>query len=628
MNKKYLHIAFAVLCGVSGLYSPLLIADYAYDSGSKATSRKLYAVAAALGSNKAKARLGYLLSAGQGGAKDVPGGIKWYEKAAIAGNRSAQYSLSWIYEYEEGIPKNEKEVFKWSKMAADNGDASAQAQVAIMYQNGNVVEKNEGEAINYARKAAEQGESLAQVLLAVALTMGKEGKDLPQAYKWILISKEMPTEDSAGSGINPGDLMLPVIEANLPASQIKEIQDTAHKDAKRILENKEKAEKSEKSNIGRKIMIGTLILGFVVVFVLYFREHLVKLAAMIPSSQMSDSWGNRMRVMVIAGFIVVGAFIAGIWYLQYLKSPQYSLRMTVKAINQHDLTTFNKYVDLDGLLGRIIDQLLAEKRDGKESDAFSRLGEGIAKGFMELAKPKLIELAKESISSYVEKGKSEKETQEKNGSAPTVVGDILNKSLGEKKSFQGIKYVKKEDKIAYVGIPVYREEYDATLVFDLKMRDKGDYWQIAEVTNFAEIMAQIGKLETERLRKINAPIVSAMNNTLSISKDGKLSKRTDSWGLGKYIEISLSFKNSGEKDISSFALVIKYKKQPVLAVIEQNSSKLAAGEKKVLSWKRRLNMFDKNDMDFFNAPFDTSGISLDIQSIKFADGSELKLAEK
>lgn len=628
MNKKYLRITFAMLCVVSAVYLPLVLADYAFDSGSKATSRKLYPIAAALGSNKAKARLGYLLSSGEGGAKDVPGAIKWYEKAAINGNRNAQYSLSWIYIYEKESPKNAQEAFKWAKMAADNGDASSQAQMALMYQNGDGVEKNESEAINYARKAAEQGENTAQMLLALYSVTGKEGKDFPQAYKWLLISKEMPTDGSAGGEVNPGDLMLPTIEANLTASQIKEIQDTAHKEAKRILEDKEKAEKSEKSNVARKVMVGSLILGFVMVFVLYLWEHLARLSAVFASPTMSGSRDNRMRVMFIIGLLVVGAFITGIWYLQYLKSPQYSLRMTVKAINQHDLTTFNKYVDLDGLLGRIIDQLLAEKRDSKDVDAFTRLGAGIAKGFVELAKPKLIELAKESISSYVEKGKLEKETQEKNGSAPTVVGDILNKSLGEKKSFQGIKYVKKEGKIAYVGIPVYLEDYDSTLVFDLKMRDKGDYWQIAEVTNFAEIMAQIEKLETERLRKINAPIVSAMNKTLSISGDGKLSKSADNWGLEKYIEIYLSFNNYGEKDISSFALVIKYKKQPVLSVTEQNSSRLAAGEKKVLSWKRRLNMFDKNDMDFFNAPFDTSGISLDIQSIKFADGSELKLVEK
>jgi hypothetical protein len=41
--------------------------------------------------------------------------------------------------------------------------------------------------------------------------------------------------------------------------------------------------------------------------------------------------------------------------------------------------------------------------------------------------------------------------------------------------FQGVAYVKKEGKIAYIGLKFFQETHNPALTLDLKIRDRGGY---------------------------------------------------------------------------------------------------------------------------------------------------------
>ncbi|MBI5245246.1 MAG: hypothetical protein HY922_16410 [Elusimicrobia bacterium] len=215
------------------------------------------------------------------------------------------------------------------------------------------------------------------------------------------------------------------------------------------------------------------------------------------------SIGPRTKTgLIFAIPIVIGIAVAGIWYWNYTRSPQYSLWVTVKAIKQHDITTFEKYADVDGLISRFMDQIMEQttRNADQATSVWGQIGAALAKGFVGMIKPRMVENAKEQIERYIENGEFENAEKASQGQPPSIpIREVYGNIAGGKNGFKGVQYVKKEGKIAYVGLGFYREDYDKTLVLDLKMRDKGDYRQIAEISNFPDLMKQVNELEAESI---------------------------------------------------------------------------------------------------------------------------------
>jgi len=185
----------------------------------------------------------------------------------------------------------------------------------------------------------------------------------------------------------------------------------------------------------------------------------------------------------------------------------------------------------------------------KPKDKWEQLGESIGKGLVALLKPQLSKIAKQQIAKFVETGTLKEERKKTESSEPDFsLSDIWNKAGGEKAGFQGIEYIKKEGKIAYVGLKFFQKKYNTDLILDLKMRDRGGYWQIAELSNFADYIKRMDELETKRINELNAPIIETMEKTLVIEEIQKRNK-TDDWGIDKKVIFSVQVKNNGEKEI-------------------------------------------------------------------------------
>ncbi len=209
-----------------------------------------------------------------------------------------------------------------------------------------------------------------------------------------------------------------------------------------------------------------------------------------------------MKKIIIVGLVIV--LCGGIFfYWKFTRSPRYSLWQAVKAVKQHDLASFEKYVDVEGMTSNLIDQMLKLGSDkGKVKDEWGQLGEVFAKGLVAFLKPQLVKIAKQQISDYIEKGKfEEKKEGTKTEGIKFSLSDIWSKTRSEKKNFHGIKYVKREGKIVYIGLKLFQEEYNTTLILDLKMRNRGNYWQVAELSNLSEFINEINKLEAEHEKK-------------------------------------------------------------------------------------------------------------------------------
>lgn len=208
--------------------------------------------------------------------------------------------------------------------------------------------------------------------------------------------------------------------------------------------------------------------------------------------------------------------------------------------------------------------------------------------------------------------------------------DLQNKFGNEKNVFKGIAYVRKEGKIAYVGLKLFQEKYDTSLVLELKMRNKGGYWQIAEISNLSEFMRKLDDLETRRIAKLNEPIIEAMRQVL-VLKSLQKSTTSDYWGFDRKVVFRLKFKNNGQKEIDEYKVVLTCKTldgNVLKRLLITDSANIPPGQIGGGVWIVDVNMFSDSDNTLYETPQSNLDISVEVQYIKFTDGSELKLYEK
>lgn len=92
----------------------------------KRQAAEFYEMAAEQGLAMAQWRLGELLEAGHGIAKDEAAAAGWYRKAAEQGHRHAQSALALLLEDGRGLARDDAEAFSWHLAAAEQGLALSQ----------------------------------------------------------------------------------------------------------------------------------------------------------------------------------------------------------------------------------------------------------------------------------------------------------------------------------------------------------------------------------------------------------------------------------------------------------------------------------------------------------------------
>ena len=103
---------------------------------------------------------------------------------------------------------------------------------------------------------------------------------------------------------------------------------------------------------------------------------------------------------VIKLLVVLLALVGVGGYYYWTTTPEYSLQKILTALEEHDVDTFEKHVDIENFVESAIDQFmlqtLSETTDPEKSGLES-LGNLLGAGLMELMKPKLVSFAKKSI---------------------------------------------------------------------------------------------------------------------------------------------------------------------------------------------------------------------------------------
>ena len=222
-------------------------------------------------------------------------------------------------------------------------------------------------------------------------------------------------------------------------------------------------------------------------------------AEQLPVTAPKKNSKLKMFGITLASLVV----IAAAWYFLYFtKTPEYAVNRVRESIVKHDVATFKKHVDLDSLLGRAFEDMIAAliASDPKlANDSFSRsFVEGLAKIF----KGMVVSEGKDGILRYVETGKWERPddpsrpAQGGKSPAPSVKDMTKNTGLNDA-SFKGIAYSKQDGNTANIGAKIFLNKEKREFVLDVKMRKLADgSWQISEISNLKDFI-----LEAEKARK-------------------------------------------------------------------------------------------------------------------------------
>jgi hypothetical protein len=191
--------------------------------------------------------------------------------------------------------------------------------------------------------------------------------------------------------------------------------------------------------------------------------------------------------------LVIGLLGGYLYYRSFLTGPKYSLLQAKEAAQSHNMAEFEKYVNVESLTGSLVDQITAQR------SLISKFipGLGFAKGAMDFLKPQLAKAARNEVQNYVETGNMNVNIA---GKKPLIsLAAIAGAIISDSSKFKGIDYVKEEGDQALVGLKYTQPRYDTTMVLEIKMLDKGDYWQATELTNVGELMKHVMRMEKHRL---------------------------------------------------------------------------------------------------------------------------------
>jgi hypothetical protein len=211
----------------------------------------------------------------------------------------------------------------------------------------------------------------------------------------------------------------------------------------------------------------------------------------------------RMKLF-LAGLVIGVVFAAGMaWYFSYYtRTPDYAIRMIQESIEKHDTVKFQKYVDVDSLLGDSCDALMEGLMDSERP--MPEEAKAAVSGFAKMFKAPLVTSFKGTINHYVESGSwGEDASKAFDQGIPIDSDKILNKSGIREMSFRSIDYiaVDKEAGTAVVGVRVFQKEAEAEFVMEIHMaRSDEGVWRVKTIGNFRDFIIFVNKARYSHLQ--------------------------------------------------------------------------------------------------------------------------------
>lgn len=273
-------------------------------------------------------------------------------------------------------------------------------------------------------------------------------------------------------------------------------------------------------------------------------------------------WIERLIVPL---FMITAALGLVYWY--WTTTPSYAVQQIVNSVRSHDVETFTRYVDLDTMGERALDEII--HGPAKDSGLFGNFDSFIGMGIVSLFKTEIVEMFKSEVCKLV-RGDSLTSFVPQNSDATTISAprpggsgqalanpvsaqrsdtagfpapaadragalfrqpkpskmakwknELENYGLS-KKGFKGIDYFKEENGVNLIGLKFHSPKYNTDFVIEFKLEDAGGYWRVTELSNLSALVEQYLELrEKDKAKSDQAlPDQSALPGFAAPAADG------------------------------------------------------------------------------------------------------------
>lgn len=328
---------------------------------------------------------------------------------------------------------------------------------------------------------------------------------------------------------------------------------------------------------------------------------------------------KKIGIGVVAGIICLVAF----YFFYWVKTPTYSLNIIKEAVQKHDVTTFERHVDMDTLYTKAFDDFIVatDKIEGKNS-----LANPLAAGFIQMFKAPVVAALKAATIEGI-KGEDKNATAKKDDAA-NMANNIKGRSGLDKAVFKDVSVISTEGDTALVAIKLHNRKVDKDFSLKVKMTKLDDgKWKLKEVANLVEFMVEVDNAEKLKLAELDKPIKEEIYKCVQM--DGiRGGWRNEGRYFANWVaESGLKLKNISGKDIKNIKGHIHWVKSSDKSVVKVTplleTGAVKAGGTGELYTKMHLNEFSDEDKPIIQAKDKELSLNVKVMSIEFEDGKTL-----
>ena len=202
-------------------------------------------------------------------------------------------------------------------------------------------------------------------------------------------------------------------------------------------------------------------------------------------------------IVVLVACVVAAILIGSAARARLIRSPMYCLVQVRTAFVTHDTVRFNEYVDLDRAADGLASQLREPAHDSLE---LTSAGDGWRAGFRNacagLTQSELAQILRHQALRLVSGTAGEPDSGGPGAAAAgRLLESVLRQSTKGRIEFRGISYTRTDANTAVLVIALFSRRSAKSLALNLRLRNAGSHWQIAEVTNIQEYLSELGDTE-------------------------------------------------------------------------------------------------------------------------------------
>jgi hypothetical protein len=188
------------------------------------------------------------------------------------------------------------------------------------------------------------------------------------------------------------------------------------------------------------------------------------------------------KFLLLAVLIILPLGIYQFW----VNTPYYSLLQIQKSIETKDVYLFEKHVDVDRIIGELINdvaRIVLRETNSTNNGSTTFNAAALQTGFMELIKPGIKSLIEEGFQDLWDGDIEESEYLDESD---------INRAKQWIASAE-FDYLRQDGKIANVGISFIDPDSQEKSIIELKLNKFENYWKVTEISNFEEQLNKVFK---------------------------------------------------------------------------------------------------------------------------------------